>query len=141
MARTSRQSSTPKQNFLAATSLGSTAPKPGMSLADQILETKLRSEQAKLKKLEAELPDEDVKYMRYEDFPPPSPEQEAEFHGRLRKLIREIAETQESGPEEGQTVQDWLIADGAVIPDLPEWKQPLYLNRYKPRCGVVADKT
>ena len=74
-------------------------------------------------------------------FRRPSPEDEAKFHARFRKLIREIAETRVSGPEEGQTVQDWLIADGAVIPDLPEWRRPLYLDRYKPRLGVVPDKT
>jgi len=48
-----RKSFNSTQNFLAATSLGSTAPKRGMSLADQIMETKLRSEQAKLALLEA----------------------------------------------------------------------------------------
>jgi len=106
------------------------------------METKLRSEQAKLKQLEADLPDEsEPKYMRYEDFPPPSPEDEAKFHARFRKLIREIAETRVSGPEEGQTVQDWLIKDGAVIPDSPEWQVPLYLDRYKPRLGVVPDRS
>ena len=138
MARNSKFS---QKNYLAATSLSPNAPKRGVSLADQIMETKLRSEQAKLKRLEADMPDEEVKYMRYEDFPPPSPEDEAKFHARFRKLIREIAETRVSGPKEGQTVQDWLIADGAVIPDGPEWKVPLYLDRYKPRLGVVPDRS
>ena len=91
-----RKSFNSKQNFLAATSLNSSAAKGGASLADQIMETKLRSEQAKLTLLEAELPDEsEVKYMRYEDMPPPSPEQEAEFYERFQTLIREIAEARE----------------------------------------------
>jgi len=91
MARTSRQSSTSKQNYLAATSLGSTAPKRGVSLADQIMETKLRSEQAKLKLLEAELPDEsETKYTRYVDMPPPTPEDEAEFDREFQKLLNEL---------------------------------------------------
>ena len=29
-----------------------------------------------------------------------------------------------------QTVQDWLVQQGAKIPDLPEWKQPLYLEKW-----------
>ena len=127
-----RKSFNSTQNFLAATSLNSSPSKRGVSLADQIMETKLRSEQAKLKKLEAELPDEsEVKYMRYEDMPPPSPEQEAEFHERFRKILREIAEARDPvGPDAGQTVQDWLIAQGATIPDVPEWKTPLYLEKF-----------
>jgi len=143
MARTSRQSSTPKQNYLAATSLSPNAAKRGVSLADQIMETKLRSEQAKLKLLEADLPDEsEKKYTRYVDMPPPTPEDEAEFHARFRTIMKEIQEARgKSGPEEGQTVQDWLTAQGATIPDAPEWKVPLYLDRYKPRRGVVPNKS
>ena len=159
MARNSKFS---QKNYLAATSLGSTASKRGASLADQIMETKLRSEQAKLKLLEAELPDEnEKKYTRYVDMPPPTPEDEAEFDRQFEQILSELFDGPEhgpehgneegdedgpedgleKGPEEGQTVQDWLIADGAVIPDSPGWKRPLYLDRYKPRLGVVPDKT
>jgi len=74
-------------------------------------------------------------------MPPPTPEDEAAFHARFRKLIKAIKDARVSGPEDGQTVQDWLIADGAAIPDLPEWKQPLYLDRYKPHRGVVPDRS
>ena len=80
-----RNSKFSKQNYLAATSLKPKAPARGLSLQDQIMETKLRSEQAKLALLEAEVPREDVKYMRYEDMPPPSPEDEARFHTRFQR--------------------------------------------------------
>ena len=60
--------------------------------------------------------------MRYEEMPPPSPEQEAEFHARFRKIMREIAAARISGPEPGQTVQASLTEQGATIPDVPEWK-------------------
>lgn len=136
MTRTSRQSSTPKQNFLAATSLKPKAPSRDQSLADQIMETKLRSEQAKLKLLEAELPDESApKYTRYVDMPPPTPEDEADFHLRFNDIIRKIA-AEPVGPETGQTVQDWLTAQGATIPDSPEWKTLLYLEKW---VGVCRD--
>ena len=132
MTRTSRQSSTPKQNLLAASSLNPKKPSRGLSLQEQILETKLRSDQAKLTALEAELPSPDTKQnMRYEDMPPPSPEQEAEFRQRLRTIMKDIAAAREkSGPDEGQTVQDWLRGQGATIPDTPEWQTPLYLEKF-----------
>jgi len=141
-----RKSFNSTQNFLAATSLSPNAPKRGMSLADQIMETKLRSEQAKLKLLEVELPDEsEKKYTRYVDMPPPTPEDEAQFDAEFQKILSELfdgdEDDDEQGPETGQTVQDWLTAQGATIPDAPEWKVPLYLDRYKPRRGVVPNKS
>ena len=127
MARNSKFS---KQNYLAASSLKPKKISRDVSLADQIMETKLRSEQAKLKLLEAELPDENaIKYMRYEDMPPPTPEQEAEFDREFQKILDELF-SEPSGPEDGQTVQDWLTERGAAIPDLPEWKTPLYLEKW-----------
>lgn len=102
---------------------------PELSLQDQLIETKLRIEQAKLAKLESETLREDVKYMRYEDMPPPSPEQEAEFYERFKKLVGGILDDG-VGPEPGQTLQAWLIEQGATIPDLPEWKTPLYLDKF-----------
>ncbi len=134
-----RKSFNSKQNYLAASSLKPKKISRNLSLADQIMETKLRSEQAKLKLLEVELPDENaVKYMRYEDMPPPSPEQEADFDREFQKILSELFEADKDGdenppgdgPEKGQTVQDWLIERGANIPDLPEWKTPLYLERW-----------
>jgi len=127
MARNSKFS---QKNYLAASSLNLSKPSRALSLADQLIETRLRSEQAKLALLEAELPDEsEKKYMRYEDMPPPSPEQEAEFYEQFKKLVGGILDDG-IGPEDGQTVQDWLIEQGAVIPDLPEWKTPLYLEKF-----------
>ena len=125
-----RKSFNSKQNFLAASALKPNAKARGKTLPDQIMETRLRSEQAKLKMLEAELPDENaVKYMRYEDMPPPTPEDEADFHRRFREIVNNIAR-EPVGPEAGQSVQDWLRDQGAVIPDLPEWKTPLYLEQW-----------
>lgn len=57
------------------------------SLQDQLLETRLRIERAKLAKLEADIPDPSPKYTRYEDMPPPTPEDEARFLERFKDLI------------------------------------------------------
>jgi hypothetical protein len=134
MARHSKFS---KQNFLAATSLWPRTPSPDLSLAEQIMETKLRSEQAKLAMLEAEVPEPEVKYMRYEDMPPPSPEQEAKFDAEFKALLDSLFDGPEDpiGPESGETVQDWLTNMGATLPDLPEWKTPLYLDKFVPSSG------
>ena len=35
-------------------------------------------------------------------------------------------------PETGESVQDWLTHMGATLPDVPEWKTPLYLEKYGP---------
>ena len=37
------------------------------------------------------------KYTRYEDMPPPTPEDEARFHDRFRSLIHRIAMSEEEG--------------------------------------------
>jgi hypothetical protein len=125
-----RSSFNSKQNFLAASALTPKKSNRGLSLQEKILETKLRSEQAKLAALEAELPSPDeMQYMRYEDMPPPSPEQEAEFEREFRSLIDGLL-AEPCGPEKGQSVQDWLRGLGATIPDLPEWKTPLYLEKF-----------
>ncbi len=64
-------------------------------------------------------------------MPPPSPQQEAEFHQRFRTIMKDIAAARgKSGPEAGQTVQDWLRGQGAIIPDTPEWQTPLYLEKF-----------
>jgi len=102
----------------------------GLSLQDQLIETKLRIEQVKLAELEAQLPDETSKqYTCYVDMPPPTPEDEAMFEAEFKQLLDEIF-SQTDGPEEGQTVQDWLREQGAVIPDTPDWQTPLYLEKW-----------
>ena len=125
-----RSSFNSKQNFLAASALSPKKPGRGLSLQEQIMETKLRSEQAKLAALEAELPSpEAMQYMRYEDMPPPSPEQEAEFDRKFKALLDDLL-SEPWGPEKGQSVQDWLTELGASIPDTPEWQTPLYLDKF-----------
>ena len=151
-----RKSFNSTQNFLAATALNPKTPSRNLSLADQLIETRLRSEQAKLALLEAELPDEsEIKYTRYVDMPPPTPEDEAEFDREFQKILSELFDEDEDGPEDedhdahdqgrvkgpraDQTVQDWFKARGATIPDLPEWQVPLYLDTFKFRSGECGD--
>lgn len=95
------------------------------SLQDQLIETKLRIEQAKLAKLEAELPKDEPKYMRYEDMPPPSPEQEREFLQRFEMLITNLDKL---GPKPGQSLQDWIKEQGGEVPDHPNWQIPQYME-------------
>ena len=129
-----RKSPHSNQNYLAATSLKPYKPSSTQSLQDQLIETKLRIEQAKLAKLEAELPKDEPKYMRYEDMPPPTPEDEARFEAEFQEIMRSIFaqrdedEKWNGGPEKGQSVQDWLIEEGATIPDHPDWQTPLYME-------------
>jgi len=100
------------------------------NLAEQIMETKLRSEQAKLSLLEPKLPNESSpKHTRYVDMPPPTPEDEAMFEAEFAQLLDSVF-AEPIGPEKGQTVQDWLRGQGAVIPDTPEWVVPLYLEQW-----------
>ena len=111
-----RKSPHSNQNYLAATSLKPYKPSSTQSLQDQLIETKLRIEQAKLAKLEAELPKDEPKYMRYEDMPPPTPEDEARFEAEFQEIMRSIFaqrdedEKWNGGPEKGQSVQDWLLS-------------------------------
>ncbi|GGX75928.1 hypothetical protein GCM10011309_27460 [Litorimonas cladophorae] len=74
-------------HFLNNTSLKGNATPQTQSLQDQLLETRLRIEQAKLAKLESDIPDPTPKYTRYEDMPPPTPEDEARFEAQFRELI------------------------------------------------------
>ena len=125
-----RNSKFSQKNYLAATSLKPNKTSRDLSLTDQLMETKLRSEQARLKLLEAELPEVGTpKHTRWADMPPPTPEDEADFHRRFNEIVRSIVK-KPIGPEVGQTVQDWLTEQGAVIPDLPEWQAPLYLGKW-----------
>lgn len=93
-----RNSPHSNRNYLAGTSLKPHKPSSTQSLQDQLIETKLRIEQAKLAKLEADIPDKTPKYTRYEDMPPPTPEDEARFHARFNELVRTIA----MQPDEGE---------------------------------------
>ena len=50
---------------------------------------------------------------------------DAEFAEMMTNILKEPF-----GPEEGQTVQEWLREQGAVIPDTPKWQVPLYLEQW-----------
>ena len=80
------------------------------------------------------MPDPEPKYMRYEDMPPPWPEQDAAFDPEFKGLLDSLFEVSEDpiSPEIGENVQDWLTHMGATLPDLPEWKTPLYLDKFVP---------
>ncbi len=60
------------------------------SAADQLARTHLAIEKAKLAKLEAGLPKPTPHFTRYEDLPPPSPEEQDRFYERLEKTIGDI---------------------------------------------------
>lgn len=120
-----RNSKNSQQNYLVATSLKPHRPSSTQSLQDQLIETKLRIEQAKLAKLEAELPKDEPKYMRYEDMPPPSPDQEREFLKRFETLITNLDKL---GPKSGQSLQDWIGEQGGEVPDHPNWQMPQYME-------------
>lgn len=61
------------------------------ALQAELVEVKLNIEKAKLAKLEAELPDPRVAgYTKYEDFPPPTPEDQRRFRERFEQLYGEI---------------------------------------------------
>ena len=68
-------------------------------------------------------------YTRYVDMPSPTPEDEAQLEARFAALFDNLF-AEPVGPEAGQTVQDWLQAQGSVIPDTPEWAVPLYLEKW-----------
>ena len=63
------------------------------------------------------------------DVPPPPPEDEAMFDAEFAEMMTNILK-EPFGPEEGQTVQEWLREQGAVIPDTPKWAVPLYLEKW-----------
>ncbi len=60
------------------------------SAADELVLTRLAIEKAKLAKLEANLPKSTPPFTRYEDLPPPSPEEQDRFYERLEKTIGDI---------------------------------------------------
>ncbi len=79
------------------------------SAADALAFTRLAIEKAKLAKLEAALPKETPHFTRYEDLPPPSPEEQDRFYERLEKTIGDIEEQALRKKRERylQFVDDW----------------------------------
>ena len=72
-------------------------------VADKLAETRLAIETAKLAKLAADLPKPTPQYTRYEDLPPPSPEEQDRFYKRLEKTIGSIEE------ESWRKKRDWYL--------------------------------
>jgi len=81
------------------------------SLQDQLLQIKLRIEQEKLAKIEEERREAaklaDMKYMRYEDMPPPTPDQEAEFLEQFKTLIGEVQDLEHRCPHCQKILPVW----------------------------------
>ena len=70
-------------------------------LEAELKTAKLRVETAKLAQIEAvtaaKLEAQSPKYMRYEDMPPPTPEDEARFHARFQEIMKNIRDAREDG--------------------------------------------
>ena len=68
-------------------------------LEAELKTAKLRVETAKLAQIEAvtaaKLEAQSPKYTRYEDMPPPTPEDEARFDARFEQLLKEIFDEEE----------------------------------------------
>jgi len=63
-----------------------------LSPADELAQVRLEIQKAKLAKLREDLPDPDApQYTRWEDLPPPSPEDEAMFYEEFKRLFRTVA--------------------------------------------------
>jgi len=71
---------------------------------EALAQTRLKIEQAKLARLEADLPKPELNYTRYEDIPPPSPGERARFRERLDALIEKI----NTGEKERQ--RQWYLS-------------------------------
>ena len=76
-------------------------PSRDLSLADQLIQTRLRIEQAKLAQIEADIPPNNPKHTRYVDMPPPTPEDEAEFEAEFQQILKELFDARELGPQSG----------------------------------------
>ena len=74
-------------------------PSSNLSLADQLIQTRLRIEQAKLAQIEADASPKNTKYTRYVDMPPPTPEDEAEFDAEFQQILKELFDDRELGAE------------------------------------------
>ncbi|WP_427452286.1 hypothetical protein [Litorimonas sp. WD9-15] len=79
----------PSQNRSSRCQCGARLP---LSPADELAHVRLEIEKAKLAKLREDLPDPDApKYTRWEDLPPPSPEDEEMFYEEFKRLFRTVA--------------------------------------------------
>lgn len=81
------------------------------SLEEQLSATKLQIERAKLAKLEAEAPPKGPpQYTRYEDLPPPNPEERERFLERLSELVGcSMDDAVREHEENRQAYFDWLL--------------------------------
>lgn len=84
---------------------------PSKRYGTQFNATKLKIEQAKLAKLEGDLPPpRQPQYTRYEDLPPPNPEERERFLERLNELVGCTTDDAVREHEENrQAYFDWLM--------------------------------
>ena len=80
------------------------APSVQDQLAQNIAETKLAIEKARLAKLEGEQPSSAPQYTRYEDMPPPSPEERARMDAELLAIFDRIK------AEEAAAKKAWYLS-------------------------------
>ena len=69
---------------------------PTDKLAQNIAKTKLAIEKARLAKLEGEQPQSEPQYTRYEDMPPPSPEERARMEAEILAVFDRIKAEEEA---------------------------------------------
>lgn len=68
-----------------------------LSPADELAQVKLEIEKAKLAKLQEDLPDPNApEYTRWEDLPPPSPEDEARYYAEFQRIFDYVVEEDQS---------------------------------------------
>ncbi|GEM_PF-6724419 len=78
-------------------------PRP-KALHNDLLQIRLAIERAKLIKLEADIQKPAPHYTRYEDLPPPSPEDRARFKQRLIDQVNQLAAQSE------REKRDWYLS-------------------------------
>ncbi len=71
------------------------SPAP-LSVQDELTATKLAIEKARLAKLEGEQPQSKPQYTRYEDMPPPSPEERARMEAEILAIFDRIKAEEEA---------------------------------------------
>ena len=69
---------------------------PITSHENQLAATKLAIEKARLAKLEGEQPQSEPQYTRYEDMPPPSPEERARMEAEMLAIFDRIKAEEEA---------------------------------------------
>lgn len=82
-----------------------------LSLSDQLLKARVAIEKVKLAKLEGDRPKATPQYTRYEDLPPPSPEEQDRFYERLEKTIGRIEVMTEA------EVKTWEQSNYKTLPE------------------------